>query len=118
MRRVGTPSPDHSNSTSSAASTEPKKSKDKEPAHSPEGSDTDNSSDGDDSTGSSDDSDDDSSDDDSDEDEVNPNWEALKDVKKFRLPPDNFVAPRFRWKDKQAEKSIQHDGCLYYVKPR
>ncbi|KAI5124127.1 hypothetical protein M0805_000940 [Coniferiporia weirii] len=52
------------------------------------------------------------------EDEVNPNWEALKDVKKFRLPPDNFGAPRARWKDKSRDKGIQNDGCLYYVKPR
>ncbi|KAL5495046.1 FCP1 [Sanghuangporus weigelae] len=61
---------------------------------------------------------DDSSEDDSDEDEVNPNWEALKDVKKFRLPPDNFGTPAPRWRGKPSEKSIQNDGCLYYVKPR
>ena len=61
---------------------------------------------------------DESDDEDSDEDEVNPNWEALKDVQKFRLPPDNFGAPKSRWRDKQAERSIQNEGCLYYVKPR
>ncbi|EJD03740.1 uncharacterized protein FOMMEDRAFT_105888 [Fomitiporia mediterranea MF3/22] len=60
----------------------------------------------------------DSEEDDSDEDEVNPNWEALKDVKKFRLPPDNFCAPKSRWKDKHVDKGIQNEGCLYYVKPR
>lgn len=59
-------------------------------------------------------SDSDSDDSDDDDDEVNPNWEALKDVKKFRLPPDNFGAPREHWKN----KGIQNDGCLYYVKPR
>lgn len=61
---------------------------------------------------------DDSSEGDSDEDEVNPNWEALKDVKKFRLPPDNFGAPGTRWRNRPMEKSIQNEGCLYYVKPR
>ncbi|KAL5535724.1 FCP1 [Sanghuangporus sanghuang] len=69
--------------------------------------------------GEKDDSEDsDSSEDDSDEDEVNPNWDALKDVKKFRLPPDNFGTPGSRWRGKPSEKSIQNDGCLYYVKPR
>ncbi|KAH8119974.1 hypothetical protein DFH11DRAFT_1500359 [Phellopilus nigrolimitatus] len=67
--------------------------------------------------GGSDDSDD-SDDDEDEEEEVNPNWEALKDVKKFRLPPDTFGAPRSRWKDKSRERGIQNDGCLYYVKPR
>lgn len=52
---------------------------------------------------------------DEDDDEVNPNWDALKDVKKFRLPPDNFGAPREHWKN---NKGIQNEGCLYYVKPR
>ncbi|THH02377.1 hypothetical protein EW145_g6760 [Phellinidium pouzarii] len=60
----------------------------------------------------------DASSDEEDEEEVNPNWEALKDVKKFRLPADNFNAPRTRWKDKSKDKGIQNDGCLYYVKPR
>ena len=60
----------------------------------------------------------DESDDDDEEDEVNPNWEALKDVKKFRLALDTFGAPRHRWKDRSRDKSIQNDGCLYYIKPR
>lgn len=56
----------------------------------------------------------------SDDDEVNPNWEALKDVKKFRLAPETFTGSRSRWssKDKGKDKSIQQEGCLYYVKPR
>ena len=54
-----------------------------------------------------------------DDDDVNPNWEALKDVKKFRLGPESFAAlpgrnPRFLPK----EKAIENQGCLYYVKPR
>jgi RNA polymerase II subunit A-like phosphatase len=52
------------------------------------------------------------------EDEVNPNWEALKDVKKFRLAPDTFGNARPPASPKGKEKSIQSDGCLYYVKPR
>lgn len=56
--------------------------------------------------------------DDEEDEEVNPNWEALKDVKKFRLAPDTFSAPRPRWQDKGKQKGIQNEGCLYYVKPR
>lgn len=61
------------------------------------------------------DSDSDSDGDEDEDDEVNPNWEALKDVKKFRLPPDDFGAPRDFWK---KNNGIQNEGCLYYVKPR
>lgn len=60
----------------------------------------------------------DSDEDEDDDDEVNPNWEALKDVKKFRLAPDTFNSLRPRWQDKGKQKGIQNDGCLYYVKPR
>ena len=35
---------------------------------------------------------DEDSDSDADEDEVNPNWEALRDVKKFTLNPDTFFS--------------------------
>ena len=49
------------------------------------------------------------------EDEVNPNWEALKDVKNFRLGPESLGLYPSRLKGK--EKMIDH-GCLYYVKPR
>ena len=52
------------------------------------------------------------------EEEVNPNWEALKDVKKFRLPPDNFGAARPRWPNQPSDRGVANDGCLYYVKPR
>ena len=55
-----------------------------------------------------------------DGDEVNPNWEALKDVKKFRLGPESFglpAGPEAR-KAKGKEKAVETQGCLYYVKPR
>lgn len=62
------------------------------------------------------DSDDTASDDD---DEVNPNWEALKDVKKFRLDPETPGQPSFRGpKGKGKEKAVENDGCMYYIKPR
>jgi hypothetical protein len=57
-------------------------------------------------------SDSDSTSEESDEDESNPNWEALKDVKRFRLAHDTGV-PQSRGKGKEIEQ-----GCLYYVKPR
>ncbi|TDL28166.1 hypothetical protein BD410DRAFT_870451 [Rickenella mellea] len=70
--------------------------------------------------GGDDDSDDSSDDSDIDEDDVNANWEALKDVKKFRLAPDVFASGGFRipWRSKGKDKAIEMDGCLYYVKPR
>ncbi len=55
-----------------------------------------------------------------DNDEVNPNWEALKDVKKFRLGPESFglpSGPETR-RAKGKEKAVETQGCLYYVKPR
>jgi RNA polymerase II subunit A C-terminal domain phosphatase len=57
---------------------------------------------------------------DDDGDEVNPNWEALKDVKKFRLAPELFV-PHGHHRGPQRDKSKPHvadEGCLYYIKPR
>ena len=51
---------------------------------------------------------------DSDEDEVNPNWEALKDVKRFRLAHETFVPPH---PAKGKNKAVD-PGCLYYIKPR
>jgi RNA polymerase II subunit A-like phosphatase len=54
------------------------------------------------------------------DDEVNPNWEVLKDVKKFRLGPESFGLPP--WPDKHRtkgkERAVETQGCLYYVKPR
>ena len=50
------------------------------------------------------------------EDEVNPNWEALKDVRRFRLGPEALGQPRVRGKGK--EKAIENEGCMYYIKPR
>ena len=54
-------------------------------------------------------------------DEVNPNWEALKDVKKFRLGPEAFLPPtgiRSFGSSKGKERAIENEGCIYYVKPR
>ena len=55
-----------------------------------------------------------------DEDEVNPNWEALKDVKKFHLGPESFGLPSGpdARRAKGKEKAVETQGCLYYVKPR
>ena len=44
--------------------------------------------------------------------EVNPNWEALKDVKKFRLGTEG-VAPRTSFQSR-----LDAQGCMYYIKPR
>lgn len=65
----------------------------------------------------SDDSDESSSE--SDE-ECNPNWEALKDVKKFRLGPESFapVSTRGPPRAKGKNKMIENEGCMYYIKPR
>ncbi len=53
------------------------------------------------------------------EDEVNPNWEALKDVKKFRLGPEALGQPYLRGiKGKGKDKSVESEGCMYYIKPR
>ncbi|KLO11343.1 hypothetical protein SCHPADRAFT_906128 [Schizopora paradoxa] len=72
---------------------------------------------GDEDEDDSGDSDDTDSDD--EEDEVNPNWEALKDVKRFRLAPDNFgTSSRSRWSSRGKGRSIQDEGCLYYIKAR
>ena len=49
---------------------------------------------------------------------MNPNWEALKDVKRFRLAPDNFGAPTRMSMRKEKGIQIQNEGCLYYIKPR
>ncbi|THH12706.1 hypothetical protein EW146_g7438, partial [Bondarzewia mesenterica] len=53
------------------------------------------------------------------EDEVNPNWEALMDVKKFRLGPESFgIVPGRSVSSKGKGKAFENQGCLYYVKPR
>lgn len=51
---------------------------------------------------------------DSSDDEVNPNWEALKDVKKFKLGPEALGQTGKKAKD----KGVENDGCMYYIKPR
>lgn len=51
------------------------------------------------------------------EDDCNPNWEALKDVKKFRLGPESFGVPSPR-PSKGKQKVIENEGCMYYIKPR
>jgi RNA polymerase II subunit A C-terminal domain phosphatase len=65
-------------------------------------------------------SDSDDSSQDEEDDEVNPNWEALKDVKKFRLGPESFGLPPGpnKHQAKGKEKAVEMQGCLYYVKPR
>ncbi|KAH7914757.1 hypothetical protein BJ138DRAFT_1078820 [Hygrophoropsis aurantiaca] len=55
------------------------------------------------------------------DDECNPNWDALKDVKKFRLGPESFgisTPSRGSQKGKGKQKLIENDGCMYYIKPR
>lgn len=66
----------------------------------------------------SDDSDNSSSDD--NDDECNPNWEALKDVKKFRFGPESLVPPALRGaqQGKGKQKLVENEGCMYYIKPR
>jgi RNA polymerase II subunit A C-terminal domain phosphatase len=54
-----------------------------------------------------------SSSDGEDGDEVNPNWEALKDVKRFRLAHETFSPHPRKGKNKAVDP-----GCLYYIKPR
>uniref|UniRef100_A0A0W0FMF3 protein-serine/threonine phosphatase n=1 Tax=Moniliophthora roreri TaxID=221103 RepID=A0A0W0FMF3_MONRR len=51
------------------------------------------------------------------EDQCNPNWEALKDVKKFRLGPESFGISAPKGKD-AAGKGVGDQGCMYYIKPR
>jgi RNA polymerase II subunit A-like phosphatase len=46
----------------------------------------------------------------------NPNWEALKDVKKFRLGPESFGLPSTQGRRKA--KAVENEGCMYYIKPR
>lgn len=67
----------------------------------------------------SDESDDNNSDSD-DNDECNPNWEALKDVKRFRLGPESFSTPYVRGpqRSKGKQKMVENEGCMYYIKPR
>ncbi|KAL1760884.1 hypothetical protein FB107DRAFT_255564 [Schizophyllum commune] len=45
--------------------------------------------------------------------ECNPNWDALKDVKKFRLGPELLAPPNMRGRHIALD-----DGCMYYIKPR
>ena len=51
------------------------------------------------------------------EDECNPNWWALKDVKKFRLGPESFGQPSTRGEQAKG-KLLENEGCMYYIKPR
>lgn len=63
----------------------------------------------------------DSSDDETSEEDVcNPNWDALKDVRKFRLGPESFGLPPSRAASnvKGKHKAIESEGCMYYIKPR
>jgi RNA polymerase II subunit A C-terminal domain phosphatase len=67
-----------------------------------------------------DDADDDSSSDSSSEsdDECNPNWNALKDVKKFRLGLESLGGSLYRGHSKGKQKLLESEGCMYYIKPR
>lgn len=55
-----------------------------------------------------------------DDDECNPNWEALEDVKQFRLGPESFGPPSMRaaLRNKGKHKVVESEGCMYYIKPR
>lgn len=46
------------------------------------------------------------------EEPCNPNWEALKDVKSFKLTTETSAHMRGRMKQPESE------GCMYYIKPR
>ncbi|KIM70352.1 hypothetical protein SCLCIDRAFT_101744 [Scleroderma citrinum Foug A] len=65
-------------------------------------------------------SDSESDDTDEDEDECNPNWRALKDVRKFQLGPEAFGVPLHRnpLRFKGKQRHIENQGCMYYIKPR
>jgi RNA polymerase II subunit A-like phosphatase len=52
------------------------------------------------------------------DDECNPNWDALKDVRKFRLGPASFIPPHLRGRVKGKQKLGENEGCMYYIKPR
>jgi len=43
--------------------------------------------------------------------DVNPNWEALKDVKKFALAQDGVPSRPFH-------RKVEIPSCMYYIKPR
>ena len=58
-----------------------------------------------------------SSDEEDEEEECNPNWEALKDVKKFTLGPESFGNTAAR-KATGKQGLVEHEGCMYYIKPR
>ncbi|KAG9004685.1 Carboxy-terminal domain (CTD) phosphatase [Tulasnella sp. JGI-2019a] len=61
-------------------------------------------------------SDDDEDDEKDEEDEVNPNWEFLKDVVRFKLAPD-MPTPSKR-KLSPAEQTAAEVGCDYFIKMR
>ena len=54
------------------------------------------------------------------DDECNPNWEALEDVKRFRLGPESFGHPseHATHSNKGKHKMVENEGCMYYIKPR
>jgi len=52
------------------------------------------------------------------DDDCNPNWAALKDVKKFRLGPESFGPSSARGLQKGKNKVVENEGCMYYIKPR
>ncbi|KAJ3869306.1 hypothetical protein EV359DRAFT_70029 [Lentinula novae-zelandiae] len=52
------------------------------------------------------------------DDHCNPNWDALKDVKKFRLGPETLGSPSRAKGRLLSNKGVENDGCIYYIKPR
>ncbi|KDQ12066.1 hypothetical protein BOTBODRAFT_34921 [Botryobasidium botryosum FD-172 SS1] len=52
------------------------------------------------------------------EEHANPNWEALKDVKQFRLGNEVVRPRKGNGKDRDAGIAPHDPGSLYYVKPR
>lgn len=52
------------------------------------------------------------------DDHCNPNWDALKDVKKFRLGPETLGNPSRAKGRLLSNKGVENDGCIYYIKPR
>ena len=40
---------------------------------------------------------------------MNPNWEAIRDVKKFRFGTDHLH---------KGKQRLDAEGCMYYINPR
>jgi RNA polymerase II subunit A-like phosphatase len=71
-----------------------------------------------DANGDDDESESSSSSDEEQDNEVNPNWDALKDVRKFRLAPESFMSHTRGHAKGKGKARVEDEGCLYYIKPR